>query len=89
MPAKVVGESLDGITEHGAGHHGAPLVQEGAQPVGVALPRLAEQPSDGLLDQVVPMVKEDVGDGEGVVQLSMTDEGHGRDDADPLFPEGF
>ena len=34
-------------------------------------------------------MQENVRDGEGVVQLSVADEGHGADDADALLPEGF
>ena len=34
------------------------------------------------------VVKEDVGDGEGVRELPAADEGHGADDADALLPEG-
>ena len=35
------------------------------------------------------VVQEDVGDGEGVRELPVADEGHGADDADALLPEGL
>jgi len=37
----------------------------------------------------VGVVQEDVGDGEGVRELAVADEGHGADDADALLPDCF
>ena len=54
----------------------------------VAFSGFAEEPADGFVDEVVGVVQEDVGDGEGVGELAGADEGHGADDADALFPEG-
>ena len=41
------------------------------------------------MDEVVRVVQEDIGQGKGVLQLSVADEGHGADNADALLPEGF
>ena len=49
----------------------------------------AEEPADSFVDQVVGMVKEDVGDSESIVELAVADEGHGADDADALLPKGL
>jgi hypothetical protein len=47
----------------------------------------AEEPADGFVDEVVGMVKEEVGDGEAVGKVAAADEVHGGDDGDALFPE--
>jgi len=52
----------------------------------VALAGFAKEPADGLVDQVVRMVKEDVGDSESIVCLSVSDKSHGADDTDALLP---
>ena len=61
--------------------------EEGFQTGFVALPGFTEEPADGFLYEVVRVMQEDVGNREGVVQLSMTDERHGADDADALLPD--
>ena len=67
---------------------GSGCLEESLQRGLVALAGLAEEPADGLVDEVVWMVEEDVGDGKGVVQLAVADEGHRAHDADALLPDG-
>ena len=65
-------EFLDGITEHRPGHTGGVQTQPSAEPVGVALAGIAQEPSDRLLKKVVKGLRffeEDFCDCEGVVQL--------------------
>ena len=64
-------------------------LQVGDQGGLVALAGFAEEPADGFVNEVVGVVKEDIGDGESIGQLSVADEGHGADDAYALLPQGF
>ena len=41
-----------------------------------------------LVDKVVGMEEEDIGNGKSVIQLPVPDESHGGDNADALFPKG-
>ncbi len=98
------GEFFDGVAEGGAGHGevagvlrggcgrfcsgGVGGLEPGFEGGAVAFPGFAEEPADGFVDEVVGVVQEDIGDGEGVLELAGADEGHGADDADALFPEG-
>ena len=41
------------------------------------------------MDKVVGMMEKDVGDGESIGELAVTDEGHRADDADALLPDGL
>ena len=60
-------EFLYGIAQHGARHGGAAGVEILLQALGVALAGLAQQPAYGFVDKVVGVVKQDVGNGVGVV----------------------
>ena len=95
-------ELLDGVTEHGPGHdsvsrrsrvracdEGRRTLQVGLQGRFVLLAGFAEEPAHRFVDEVVGVVQEDVGDGEGVGELTVPNEGHGTDYADTLFPEAF
>ena len=97
-------ELFDGVAEHGAGHlavaghrcftaFSMTVVQNALQIhlqcLPVALSRLAEEPADGFVDQVVRVMKENISNGERVVKLPVPDEGHGGDDADALLPDGL
>ena len=88
-PALRLGEFLDGVAQHGAGHGLVAGLQVSLQSRLVAFSRFAEEPADGFVDEVVGVVQEDVRDGEGVAELPVADEGHGADDADALLPEGL
>src|SRR5512136_154736 len=55
------GEALDGVAEHRPGHHWVACPQEFPQRVGAAaFSNLAEHPSHGLVDQIVPVSHEDI-----------------------------
>ena len=60
------GEAFDGVAEHGAGHGGGAGGEEGGEGGAVVFADFAEEPADGFVDEVVGMVKEEVGDGEAV-----------------------
>ena len=67
---------------------GRRLAKPGFQRGLVAFSGFAEEPAHGFVDEVVRVVKEDVGYGEGVGELPVADEGHGAHNADSLFPNG-
>ena len=67
---------------------GRGLAKPGFQCGLVPFSGLAEEPANGFVDEVVGVVKEDVGYGEGVGELPVADEGHGAHNADSLFPDG-
>ena len=52
----------------------------------VSLAGLSQESSNGLVDEVVSMLEQDVGNGISIVQLMMPEELHCADDADALFP---
>lgn len=63
-----------------------------SEAIWIALAGFAKEPTCGFLEQVVEglgLGEEDFGYGVGVVELTFSDELHGGDDADALFPEGF
>ena len=74
------------IAEHGAGHGLVACGEIGVQSSFVALAGLAQQPADSLVDEVVRMMQQDVGDGVGVVETAVTQELHGADNAYALVP---
>ena len=84
-----LGELLDGVTEHGAGHGLVARKQIRLQGRFIFLAGFAEEPADGFVDEVVGVMEEDVGDGEGVVELAVADKSHCADDTDTLLPKGF
>ena len=61
--------------------------QPAFQRLPVAFPGLPKQPAYCLLDQVVRVVQQDVGNGKRVVQLFVADKSHGRNHADALLPK--
>jgi len=67
---------------------GCRLAEPGFQRRLVPFSGFAEEPAHGFVDEVVGVVKEDVGYGEGVGELPVADEGHGAHNADSLFPDG-
>ena len=94
LPAKIplpfgLGEFLDGVAEHCTRHDAISGLQPGFQGGFVALAGFAEEPADSLLDEVVGMMEKDVGDGESIGELAVTNEGHRTDDADALLPDGL
>ena len=64
------------VAEHYAGHPCGVPVEEGVEggTVGVGG---AEHPAGGFVDQVLGVVEQQFGDGEGVVELAAPDEGEG------------
>ena len=64
----------------------SPCVQKCAQGGFILLPRLPQQPSHRLLDEVMRVIQEYVGDSESVRGLSAAHESHGAHYAYPLLP---
>ena len=82
-------ELLDGVAEGGTRHRFVTWSQIGDKGGLVVFAHLAEEPADGLMDKVVGVMQEYVGDGQAVVVLVMTDKGHAADDGYALFPEAL
>ena len=82
-------ETLNGVAEGGARHSTEAGLQEGLQGLRVPLPGFPEQPAHGLLNEVVRVMQEDIGNGKGIVQLAVTDKGHSADNANALLPDGL
>ena len=86
VPSYVLRQSLDGVAEHGSGHSRVPFVEPVDEALFIAFAGLAQEPSHSLVDEVVRVTEQYVGNGVGVIQLTMSQELHGGDDADALFP---
>lgn len=52
----------------------------------ITLAGFPKEPSDGFVNEVVGVIEQDVGNGVGVIQLTVSQELHGGDNADALFP---
>lgn len=81
-------EVFEGVAEGGAGHGFVMLVEEGLE-VGAAgtLADFAEHPADGFVNEVVFVIEQDLGDGEGVEGFGLLDVVEGGDHGDAAFPE--
>ena len=64
--AFLIGEALDGVAEHCAGHGPVPWSKPSFQGLLVSLPGFPQKPANRLLYQVMGMAQEDVRDGECV-----------------------
>ena len=73
--------------QHRAGHPAIALREKVPERGTVTLPRLAQHPSDGLVDQVVSVPEQEVSYPERLVQLAAPDELMGRDDGDAPLPQ--
>ena len=82
-------ELLDGVAEGGTRHRFVAWSQIGNKGGLVVLAYLAQEPAHSLVDQVVRVMQEDVGNGQTVIVLVMTDKGHAADDGYALFPEAL
>jgi hypothetical protein len=81
---------LDGVAEHGPGHGSITGPEKRPQRVGAAtLSHLAEHPPHGLVDEIVPVLHEDIGQGKGVIGAASLDVVKGSDDRDPPLPEAL
>ena len=86
--ALVFVHTFDGVAEGGAGHGGGVFGKEGAEDVhAAALAHLAEEPTDGLVHEVVRVVEMVLGVAEGVGSVVGLQRCHRRDDGDALLPE--
>ena len=86
VPSYVLRQSLDGVAEHGSGHSRMAFVEPVDEALIVALASLAQEPSDSLMDEVVGVMEQNVGNGVGFIQLIVSQELHGGDNAYALFP---
>ena len=82
-------ELLDGVAEGGTRHRFVAWSQIGDKGELVVFAHLAQEPAYGPVDQVVGVMQKDVGNGQTVIVLVMTDKGHAADDGYALFPEAF
>lgn len=67
-------EMFDGITECRPRHGWGVAVEIVAQPLLVAFSSLSNPATHRLLDQIVRVVREDLSDAEGVVEVAAADE---------------
>src|SRR5918994_1407519 len=77
---------LYGVAEHRARHRRGVSVEEGSQSPAVLLARLAQPAAGGLVDQILLVVEQHLGDPEGVVHIAVPDEEVGADDGGAAFP---
>ena len=80
-------EFFDGVVEGGARHGGGVPIQERGQPRAILLAGEAEVAADGLVDQVVPIVEQQLGEGEDIVQIALLDEVEGGDHGGAALPQ--
>jgi hypothetical protein len=67
-------EMFDGVSRGRTWHGCCVPVEESVQPLRVALARFADPATDGLVDEGVLVVGEDVRDIEGVLEVASSDE---------------
>lgn len=84
---KGFGKALDGVAEHGSGYGCQAGLQIGLEDFPVAFSDFAQHPSDGLVDQVVRMRHEPVGDRQRMAEIAVADELHRRHDRNAVLPE--
>jgi hypothetical protein len=61
--------------------------EKGFETPGVAVSRFTQHPANRLVNQVVRIVQQDVGDAEGLVQIALPDEAMRRHDGNPALPQ--
>ena len=79
---------LYGIAKHRAWHRTVSRLEIGSQSILVSLAGLAQQPAYCLVDEVMRMMEKDIGNSKGIINLSMSDKGHGAYDSYTLLPDG-
>src|SRR6056297_1502659 len=84
---QLLGELFDGVAEHGAGHGVIARVQKLLLRLTVAVAHLPQHPADSLVDKVVGVVQQQIGDVEGVLELAGPDKGKGGHNSNALVPE--
>ena len=84
---KGFGKALDGVAEHGSGHGCQAGLQIGLEDFPVAFSDFAQHPSDSLVDQVVRMRHEPVGDRQRMAEIAVADELHRRHYRNAVLPE--
>ena len=80
---------LDRVSQHGPRHRSIAPAQEPALCGGITIADLTQHPADGFVNQVVFVIKQQISDGEGVIELSSPDErerGYHRDAPLPQRP---
>lgn len=79
--------AFDSVAEGGAGELVGVCAEEGVEGGEVYFADFAEHPAGGFVDEVVRVVEEDFGDGEGVGEIVLFDEIESAEDGDAFFPE--
>ena len=77
FPPLLLRESLDGVPEHRPWHHPTVFAQERLQHRHVPLPDFPQHPADRLVDQVLLVRQQLLGDPERVGEVAVTDETSG------------
>ena len=67
-------EVLDGIAQGGPGHGRGMRIEEAQEPLAIVPSGLSKRPAGSLVDQVLVVVQQELGDPERVVHLAATDE---------------
>jgi hypothetical protein len=75
-----------GVAQHRSRHGGCVFVQEAQQSLAVLPSGLAQPPSCGLVDQVVLVLEQHLGDLERVGHVALPDEVGGADDSGAALP---
>src|SRR5687767_2210785 len=63
-------ELLDRVAQHHPRHRGRVLVEEGPKPGLIPLAGLPKHPADGLVDEVLVVIDEQLGDPVGVIEIA-------------------
>ena len=84
-----VGELLYGVAQGGAGHGVGAGLEPAAEFIGIAFAGFTQKPAHGLLDKVVFVIKQYLGDCIGISSLAVTYELHGAYHSYALLPDSL
>src|SRR5579872_724413 len=84
--ALAFGKFLDRVSEHRARHPSAATSEESTLGRAVAIADFTQHPADRLVNQVVWIGDQQVGDRKSVVELTAPDEAEGREDGNAPLP---
>ena len=83
--AGLFGEFFEGVAQHGAGHLGGVLIEEGEQGRHIALADFAEHPAASFVHEIVRMGQKEGTEPERIGEVASADEGLGGEDGDALL----
>ena len=85
--ALLLRQPLNRVTQHRPGHMSVPALQKTVQRRSIAVADLAQHPADGLVDQIVGIVQQPIGDEQGLVELFAPDEMKRRNNGNSPLPD--